>query len=145
MKKPQKDSNDFWHRKLTLKVKFWHFLTPPQYTNSQNSIIFCWLLRKNLSNFVHPACKLDNPYYHTASHNLKEVQIASFSLPKHGITTSSSWAMHIAYKGPAPPTQKTPRQATLKDLVFYNKKTWRDVHSWFLELVSHWRFLWLFF
>ena len=26
-KKIQKDSNDFWHRKLTLKVKFWHFLT----------------------------------------------------------------------------------------------------------------------
>jgi hypothetical protein len=24
---------------LTLKVNFWHFLTPPHYTNSQNSII----------------------------------------------------------------------------------------------------------
>jgi hypothetical protein len=30
---------DFWHRKLTLKVIFWHFLTPPLYTNSQNLII----------------------------------------------------------------------------------------------------------
>ena len=29
MKKNEKNSNDFWHRKLTLKVKFWHFLTPP--------------------------------------------------------------------------------------------------------------------
>ena len=37
--KIQKDFNDFWHRKLTLKVKFWHLLTPPHYTNSQNSII----------------------------------------------------------------------------------------------------------
>ena len=27
MKKNEKDSDDIWHRKLTLKVKFWHFLT----------------------------------------------------------------------------------------------------------------------
>ena len=39
MKKTEKYSNDFWHRKLNLKVKFWHFLTPPHCTNSQNSII----------------------------------------------------------------------------------------------------------
>ena len=47
MKKNEKDSDHFWHRKFTLKVKFWHFLTPPHYTNSQNSIIFpwvCWFL-----------------------------------------------------------------------------------------------------
>ena len=35
-----KDSDDFWHRKLTLKVIFWHFLTAPHYSNPQNSIIF---------------------------------------------------------------------------------------------------------
>ena len=28
-KKIQKDSNDFWHRKLTLKVRFRHFLMTP--------------------------------------------------------------------------------------------------------------------
>ena len=39
MEKIEKDSDDFWHRKLTLKVKFWHFSTPLHYTNSQNSII----------------------------------------------------------------------------------------------------------
>ena len=39
-KKIEEDSDDFWHRKLTLKVKFWHFLTPSHYTNSQNLIIF---------------------------------------------------------------------------------------------------------
>ena len=39
MKKNQKDSDDFLHRKLTLKVKFWHFLTHPHYTNLQNSMI----------------------------------------------------------------------------------------------------------
>jgi hypothetical protein len=37
-KKNQKDSDDFWHSKLTLNVKFWHFLTLPHYTNLQNSI-----------------------------------------------------------------------------------------------------------
>ena len=26
-KKIEQDSDDVWHRKLTLKVKFWHFLT----------------------------------------------------------------------------------------------------------------------
>ena len=40
MKKKYKDPIDFWNRKLPLKVKLWHFLTPPHYTNSQNSIIF---------------------------------------------------------------------------------------------------------
>ena len=29
-KKIEKDSENFWLRKLTLNVKFWHFLTPPQ-------------------------------------------------------------------------------------------------------------------
>ena len=37
--KNEKDSNDFWHSKLNLKVKFWHFLTPAHYINSQNSIV----------------------------------------------------------------------------------------------------------
>ena len=31
--------NDFWCRKLTLKVKFWHFLTPSHRINSLNSKI----------------------------------------------------------------------------------------------------------
>ena len=38
-KKNQKDSDDFLSQNLTLKVKFWPFLTPPHYTNSQNSMI----------------------------------------------------------------------------------------------------------
>ena len=55
MKKNQKVSDDFLHRKLTLRVKFWHFLTPPHYTNLQNSMIsfdYSRFLAKNLSNFV---------------------------------------------------------------------------------------------
>ena len=38
-KKNQKDLDDFLCRKLTFKVRFWLFLTPPHYTNSQNSMI----------------------------------------------------------------------------------------------------------
>ena len=37
-KKNEKDSYNFRHRKLIMKVEFWHFLTPPHYTTSQNSI-----------------------------------------------------------------------------------------------------------
>ena len=37
--KNERDLDDFWHRKLTLKIKFWHLLTPPQDTSSQNSVI----------------------------------------------------------------------------------------------------------
>ena len=46
MKKNQKDSDDFWHRKLTLKVKFWHFLT-----NLVISFYYSWYLAKNLFDF----------------------------------------------------------------------------------------------
>ena len=62
-----KDPDDLWHRRLTLKVKFWHFLTLPHFTNSQNSIISFWVywfLGKNLSNFVPPTWKHYNLYYH---------------------------------------------------------------------------------
>ena len=39
IEKNQKDLVDFWRRKLTLKVKIWHFLTPSHQTNSQNWMI----------------------------------------------------------------------------------------------------------
>ena len=69
MKKIEKNSNYFLRRKLTLKVEFWHFLTPPHYTLHQfsklnNFLWVCWGLGKNLSNFVPSARKLDNLYYH---------------------------------------------------------------------------------
>ena len=37
--KIEKDSDDHWQRKLTLKVKFWHFLTARHKSKTQNSII----------------------------------------------------------------------------------------------------------
>ena len=44
-KKNEKDSCDFWQRKLSLKVKFWHF-------NNSHSPWACWLSGKNISIFV---------------------------------------------------------------------------------------------
>ena len=51
-----------------MKVRFWHLLTPPHYTNLQNSMIsfdYSWFLAKNLSNFVFLPWKLHNRYCHT--------------------------------------------------------------------------------
>ena len=67
-KKNQKDSDDFWHRKLTLKVKFWYFLTASHYSNFQNLVIsfeYSWFLAKNLSNFVSLPWKLHNRECHS--------------------------------------------------------------------------------
>ena len=36
-----------------------------QFSKFNNFLWICWFLCKNLSNFVPPAWKLDNPYYHT--------------------------------------------------------------------------------
>ena len=52
------DSDNFWRRKLILKVKFWHFLIPPHLPNPQNSMIYFDMLNLN-SNFVPP--RLKNP------------------------------------------------------------------------------------
>ena len=59
--------NDFWHRKLTLKVTFWHFLSPPHYTNLQNSMMsfnYSWFSAKNNYNFLSFPWKLHNQYCH---------------------------------------------------------------------------------
>ena len=67
-KKIQKDSDDFWHRKLTLKVKFWYFLTAPHYSNFQNLVIsfeYSWFLAKNLPNFVSLPWNLHNRECHS--------------------------------------------------------------------------------
>ena len=40
---------------------FWHL---PTFSKFINFLWVCWFIGKNLSNFVPPAWKLDNPYYH---------------------------------------------------------------------------------
>ena len=67
MKKTKKNSNNFWDRTLTLKVKFLHFLTlfdtSPlhQFSKFNNFLWVYWFL---VSNFVFPEFKLHNQYCH---------------------------------------------------------------------------------
>ena len=69
-KKIEKYSDNFWYRKLTLKVKrlgdFALFDTSPltQFSKFNNFLWVCWFLGKNLSNFVPPVLKLHNLYCH---------------------------------------------------------------------------------
>ena len=67
MKKSEKDSNDFWHRKLTLNVKFWHFLTHPNHTilKVQWSSLGVLIFRQN---YFKSSMNLQNRY----SHNPKQ-------------------------------------------------------------------------
>ena len=53
----------FGVEKLTLKVRFRHFLTRPHYTNSENSMNsfdYIWFFAQNLSNFVFLLWKLNS-------------------------------------------------------------------------------------
>ena len=75
MKKNEKDSDNFWHRKLTLNVKFWHFWalfdTSPliPFSKFNNFLWVCWFLGKNIYNFVPPVWKFHNPYCHNRGHS----------------------------------------------------------------------------
>ena len=68
--KIEKDSDNFWCKKLTFKVgrlgDFALFDTSPlvQFSKFKNFHWVCWFLGKNLSNFVPPVWKLHNPYCH---------------------------------------------------------------------------------
>ena len=87
-KKIQKDSDDFWHRKLTLKVKFWYFLTARHYSNFQNlvtSFEYSWFLAKNLSNFVFLLWKLHNRKCHKCMCSVC-IRLLAFFIEKNGIT-----------------------------------------------------------
>ena len=82
MKKNQKISIDFWHKLLTLKLRFWHLLTFSHYVNSQdtiNSFEYMDFWPKNLSNFVSLSWKLENLYYHTV---LPQKREGIFSIAK---------------------------------------------------------------
>ena len=76
-KKIEKDSDNFWYRKLTLKVKrlgdFALFHTSPlsQFSKFNNFLWVCWFLGKNLSNFVPPVWKLHNPYCHNTQSKVR--------------------------------------------------------------------------
>ena len=70
-KKIEKDSDNFWYRKLTLKFKrlgdFALFDTFPliQFSKFNNFLWVCWFLGKNRSNFVPPVWNLHISYCHS--------------------------------------------------------------------------------
>ena len=70
-KKIEKDSDNFWYRKLTLKVRrlgdFALFDISPltQFSKFNTFLWVCWFLGKNLSNFVPLVWKLHNRYCHS--------------------------------------------------------------------------------
>ena len=55
-----KNSINFWHPKLTLKVQFWHFLTNCHYLKEvfkDFSLVACWFLAKKLAFKDSPSLK----------------------------------------------------------------------------------------
>ena len=62
-----KDSDDFWHRKFTLKVQNWHFLTNCPQMETQNLVIsfdYSWFLVKNLA---YAECRIMKFHYRNSS------------------------------------------------------------------------------
>ena len=49
------NSINFWHPKLTLKVRFWHFLTNCHFKDF--SLVACWFLAKRLAFKDQPSLK----------------------------------------------------------------------------------------
>ena len=86
-KKIEKDSDNFWYRKLTLKVKrlgdFALFDTSPltQFSKFNNFLWVCWFLGKNLSNFVPPVWNLHKPYC-----NSTQWEIFLYTSPSSSLT-----------------------------------------------------------
>ena len=85
-KKIEKDSDNFWYRKLTLKVKrlgdFALFDTSPltQFSKFNNFLWVCWFLSKNLSNFLPPVWKLHYPYCHNLHGKINSSAVLLYSL-----------------------------------------------------------------
>ena len=85
-KKIEKDSDNFWYRKLTLKVgrlsDFALFDTSPleKFSKFKNFLLLCWFLGKNLSNFLDPVWKLHNPYCHNGCDRNKNYDRKNFDL-----------------------------------------------------------------
>ena len=101
MKKKMRKIPIILKRKLTLKVKFWHFFAPPYFTNSQESIISFGFLRQEFYDIVSPYLKLHNRYCHWYStcHSLLSMWFDSrlqgiFIL---GSTVNSSPCLRMSY------------------------------------------------
>ena len=68
MKKNEKDSYGFFAYKIGFESQILALFDTSrlhQFSKFNNFLWVCWILGKNISNFVPPAWKLDNPYYHS--------------------------------------------------------------------------------
>ena len=70
--KNKKNSDNFWKRKLTLKIQFWYFVPLRKFTKYNIFLWVCWFLAKNIFNFVSLPGNLDNPYYHSMSRPMQD-------------------------------------------------------------------------
>ena len=61
-----------------------------QFSRFNNFLWGCWCLCKNLSNFVHPAWKLDNPYHHN-------LHILSWSTLNDFVRFSSTFIWYLTH------------------------------------------------
>ena len=100
-KKNEKDSDNFWHSKLTLKVKrfgdFALFDTSPltQFSKFNNFLWVGWFLGKNLSNLVGGTnlAKLNNPYCHSKDIDFflyLQINPPDFHIPHDNFTNFSN-------------------------------------------------------
>ena len=92
-----KDLDDFWHRKFTLKVQNWHFLTNCHQTETQNLVIsfdYSWFMAKNFAYAECPIMKFHDRNSSTA-HPLGSDSPAPVSMhhsPQHPIDKlENSW------------------------------------------------------
>ena len=85
---------------MTLKVKFWHFLTARHYSNSPNLVIsfdYSWFLAKYLSNFVYLSWKLHNRYCHRPSVGItRKYEFGSAVLLMISRSEKNFWARKFA-------------------------------------------------
>jgi hypothetical protein len=79
----------FWHFLITSIFKFtlllkWYpiFDSSPQnqFSKFNNFVCVCWFSGKNLSDFITPAWKLDNPYYHNPDVHFHHVRYCTGSI-----------------------------------------------------------------
>ena len=62
-----------------------------QFSKFNNFLLVCWYLCKNISNFVPPAWKLDNPYHHIHKGNELEMQFSN-------TWSSWNWAVTLMHR-----------------------------------------------
>ena len=106
----------FWRGKLTLKVKFWHFLTIPHYTNSQTSMVlfdYSWILKTLL--ILYPS--LENSTTGIAIRFVKDLKT---------LNSNSSWKHSSCNQPTLNYTTSAPAERTLilKKWKIYTLQIW---------------------